>query len=67
MAQYHRTMQDRQKFVAATRWLRPFTRWSASFAMAAPAWVPGFIRHAPLKLVNLILRGYQRLLRDTAP
>lgn len=66
-SRYHWHMQDRRKFVAATQWLRPYTRWSAAFAMQAPAWVPGFVRHLPLKLINLILRGYQRLLRDTTP
>lgn len=57
-------MIDKQKMAGATQWLRPCTRWSARFAMAAPAWVPGFIRHLPLKTVNLILRGYHRALRD---
>ena len=57
-------MIDKQKMVGATQWLRPYTRWSARFAMNAPTWVPGFIRHAPIKSVNLILRGYQRVLRD---
>lgn len=51
---------------AATQWLRPYTRWAARFAMAAPAWVPGFVRHAPIKSVNLLLRGYQRALKDKA-
>ena len=59
-----RTMIDKQKMVGATQWLRPYTRWSARFAMNAPAWVPGFIRNLPLKTVNLILRGYHRALRD---
>lgn len=59
-----RSMIDKQKMAAATQWLRPYTRWSARFAMAAPAWVPGFIRHAPIQSVNLILRGYQHVLRD---
>ncbi len=57
-------MTDKQKIAAATQWLRPYTRWSARFAMAAPAWVPGAVRHAPLKSINLLLRGYQRLLRN---
>lgn len=57
-------MIDKQKFVAATQWLRPYTRWSARFAYSAPAWVPGFVRNLPLKLANLVLRGYQRLLQD---
>lgn len=59
-----RPMIDKQKFVAATQWLRPYTRWSARFAYTAPAWVPGFIRHLPLKLANLILRAYHRVLSD---
>lgn len=61
---YDGRMIDKQKFVAATQWLRPFTRWSARFAHTAPSWVPGFVRHLPLKLVNRVLRGYHRLLQD---
>jgi hypothetical protein len=57
-------MTDKQKLVAATQWLRPYTRWSARCAMNAPAWVPGFVRTLPLKTVNLILRAYHRALRD---
>lgn len=57
-------MIDKQKMAGATQWLRPYTRWSARFAMNAPAWVPGFIRNLPIKTVNLILRGYHRALRD---
>ncbi len=57
-------MIDKQKLVGATQWLRPYTRWGARWAMNAPAWVPGFLRTLPLKIVNLILRSYHRALRD---
>ncbi len=59
-------MNDREKMAAATQWLRPYTRWAARFAMAAPAWVPGFIRHAPIKSVHWILRAYQRALQKAS-
>lgn len=54
---------DARRFQARTAWLRPYTRWAARFALAAPAWLPDALRHAPLKLSNLILRGYHRALR----
>ena len=52
-----------QRLQAQTAWLRPYTRWAARFALAAPGWLPGFMRHAPLKLSSLILRGYHWALR----
>lgn len=54
---------DPRRFQAKTRWLRPYTRWATSFALNAPGWLPEGLRHAPLKLSSLILRGYHRVLR----
>lgn len=54
---------DPVRFQAKTRWLRPYTRWAAGFAISAPRWLPDLLRHAPLKLSNLILRVYHRALR----
>lgn len=56
-------MPNPQRFVSATQWLRPYTRWAARFAYASPAWVPAVVRHAPLRLSSLILRTYHRFMR----
>jgi hypothetical protein len=52
--------QQHKKFLEATAWLRPFTRWSAAFAFKSSGWLPAVVRNLPLKLVKLILAGYQR-------
>ncbi len=56
-------MLDKQRFVKATQWLRPYTRWATRFSLNSPQWLPAWVRHAPLKLSALILRGYHRFLR----
>jgi hypothetical protein len=56
-------MLDKQRFVNATQWLRPYTRWATRFSLNSPQWLPAWVRHAPLKLSALILRGYHRFLR----
>jgi hypothetical protein len=58
-----RNPQDQRRFVEATQWLRPVTRWAARFSLAAPQWIPGVLRNAPLRLTSLILSGYHRVLR----
>ena len=60
---YRGFMFDQRRFVARTRWLRPFTRWAARFAMKAPRWLPARVRHAPLRLSSLVLRFYHYLQR----
>lgn len=57
------TMDKKQRFMKATQWLRPVTRWSTRFSLNSPKWVPGAVRHAPLRLTSLILRGYHLALR----
>ena len=51
-------MLNKPRFVEKTRWLRPYTRWATRFALDTPAWLPRFIRHAPLRLSSLLLRLY---------
>jgi hypothetical protein len=54
---------DKQHFVAKTRWLKPFTRWAARFALNSPQWLPATVRNAPLKILSLVLRCYHLALR----
>jgi hypothetical protein len=49
---------DKQRFVEATQWLRPVTRWAARFSLNAPRWVPESVRNGPLKLTSSVLRLY---------
>ncbi len=58
-----RNPKDQRRFVEATQWLRPVTRWATRFSMAAPHWVPAMLRNVPLCLTSLVLRGYHRVLR----
>ena len=51
-------MTDKRRFIELTRWLRPFIRWSARFALNSPAWLPSFIRNAPLRMSSFVLRCY---------
>jgi hypothetical protein len=57
------SMFNKRRFVQKTRWLSPYTRWATRFAMSTPSWLPDFMRHAPLRLSSLILRGYHRTMR----
>jgi len=57
------TMDKKQKFLQATQWLRPVTRWSTRFSLNSPKWMPAVVRHAPLRLTSLVLRGYHLALR----
>lgn len=54
---------NQRRFAEKTSWLRPYTRWAARFSLNAPGWLPAGLRHTPLKLSALILRGYHRALR----
>lgn len=56
-------MNQQQRFVRATQWLRPVTRWATRFSLNAPQWLPAALRNTPLKLTSLVLRGYHRVLR----
>ena len=54
---------SQQRFVQSTQWLRPVTRWATRFSLNSPQWLPAVVRHAPLKLTSLVLRGYHLVLR----
>jgi hypothetical protein len=54
---------SQQRFVQSTQWLRPVTRWATRFSLNSPQWLPAVVRHTPLKLTSLVLRGYHRVLR----
>lgn len=54
---------DKSRFIEKTSWLRPYTRWATQFSLNAPRWLPAALRHAPLKLSSLVLRGYHLVLR----
>jgi hypothetical protein len=56
-------MDKKQRFMNATQWLRPVTRWSTRFSLNSPKWLPAVVRHAPLRLTSLVLRGYHLALR----
>ena len=56
-------MDKKQKFMQATQWLRPVTRWSTRFSLNSPKWLPAFVRHAPLRVTSLVLRGYHLAMR----
>lgn len=56
-------MFDQRRFVARTRWLRPYTRWATRVAMGAPQWIPAGIRNAPLRLSSFVLRCYHYWMR----
>jgi hypothetical protein len=52
--------QQQKKFLEATAWLRPLTRWAAAFSFSASGVLPAWLRNLPLKLVKRILAGYQK-------
>jgi hypothetical protein len=54
---------DNRRLTEKTQWLRPYTRWATRFALESPRWLPAVLRHGPLKLSALILRGFHRALR----
>jgi hypothetical protein len=47
----------------STRWLRPAIRWATRFSLAAPKWLPDFVRFAPLRSASFVLRLYHQGLR----
>jgi len=58
-----RTPKDQRRFIEATQWLRPVTRWATRISMASPKWIPALLRNLPLRLTSLVLRGYHKVLR----
>jgi hypothetical protein len=58
--------QQQKEFLEATAWLRPFTKWAASFSFKTSRFLPAVIRNLPLKIVKKILMSYQRKLSSGA-
>jgi hypothetical protein len=58
-----RTPKDQKRFIEATQWLKPVTRWATRFSISTPQWIPSVLRNLPLRLTGLVLRGYHRALR----
>lgn len=56
-------MKPPRRVIAAPVWLRPAIRWATRLSMNAPAWVPGWLKNAPLRLTALVLRAYVALVR----
>lgn len=56
-------MKPPPRVIPTPSWLRPVIRWATRFAMHAPAWVPNWLKHAPLKLSSLVLRAYVAIVR----
>lgn len=52
-----------QRVIPTPGWLRPVIRWATRVSMNAPAWVPGWLKNAPLKLSSLLLRAYVAIVR----
>jgi len=53
---------EQKEFLKATAWLRPYTRWAATFAIKTEGFLPAAIRNVPLKLVKLILARHHKTL-----
>ena len=56
-------MKPARRIIPAPAWLRPVIRWATRVSMNAPAWVPNWLKNAPLKLTSLVLRAYVAIVR----
>lgn len=56
-------MKPLRRVIPAPAWLRPVIRWATRVSMNAPAWVPGRLKNAPLRLTALVLRAYVAIVR----
>lgn len=56
-------MKPARRVIPTPAWLRPVIRWATRFAMNAPAWLPGWLKNAPLKPASLVLRAWVALVR----
>lgn len=56
-------MKPPHRVIPTPAWLRPVIRWATRVSVYAPAWVPGWLKNAPLKLTSLVLRAYIAVLR----
>jgi hypothetical protein len=51
---------EQKKFLQATAWLRPFTRWATAFSIQTEGLLPAAIRNLPLKGIKLILARHHK-------
>ncbi len=56
-------MKPQRRVIPTPGWLRPVIRWATRVSMSAPAWVPHWLKNAPLKLTSLVLRAWIAILR----
>ncbi|MBP6006185.1 MAG: hypothetical protein KA740_00695 [Rhodoferax sp.] len=49
--------------VKPAQWMRPVIRWATRFSLAAPKWLPDFVRFAPLRSASFVLRLVHQGLR----
>lgn len=56
-------MKPPRRVIPTPAWLRPVIRWATRVSMSAPAWVPNWLKNAPLKLAALVLRAYVAIVR----
>jgi hypothetical protein len=56
-------MKPRTDPAKSTQWLRPVIRGATRFSLAAPTWLPDFVRFAPLRSASFVLRLYHQGLR----
>lgn len=56
-------MKPPQRVIPTPAWLRPVIRWATRVSLNSPAWLPGWLKNAPLKLTSLVLRAYIAIVR----
>ncbi len=56
-------MKPVRRVIPTPAWLRPLIRGATRIAMNAPAWVPGWLKNAPLRLTALVLRAWIAIVR----
>lgn len=56
-------MKPPRRVIPTPAWLRPVIRWATRVSMSAPAWVPNWLKDAPLKLAAFVLRAYVAIVR----
>lgn len=56
-------MKPSPRVIPAPGWFRPVIRWATRFSLNSPAWLPQWLKNAPLKMTSYLLRGYTALVR----
>ena len=50
--------------VKPAQWMRPVIRWATRFSLAAPKWLPDFVRFAPCVVRRLCCAWFTRVCAD---